>query len=402
MGRSRWQYTLYRYMCGEDPSSVGVQLSLIPLWFASLLYRGLVYSHRQGFRRGWRAQHRLPCRVMSVGNLTVGGTGKTPLTMWLARWCLDQGWPVAILSRGYGGQPGDEPRVVSAHQVDTQAWSEVGDEPYLLAQELPCVPVVVGQDRVRSGMYAHRQFGAQVLILDDGFQHHRLARDFDIVLIDATNPFGHGSLLPRGILREPLRALQRADAVVLTRVELARDTLSAVCQRVRQWYPHGPIYHMTTAVEALAAGDVQVAEGVLHLRQRQVVAFVGIGNPSAFAATLTQLGCEVAALLVFRDHHPYTMADWQAIVEAAGRYGASGIVTTTKDQVRLDPTWQAPVPLYTLRTGVKFAEGEAALHQQLRTVITAMHNYKSYMFHERARWTKGGSHKKRDQSRNRV
>ena len=364
-------------MCGDNRTPIGARLGLMPLWAASQVYRGLAYSHRQSFRWGWRTQHHLPCRVISVGNLTVGGTGKTPLAMWLARWCLDQGWRVAILSRGYGGQPGDEPRVVAAHQASVPAWSTVGDEPYLLAQELPCVPVVVGRDRVQSGLYAHRRFGAQVLILDDGFQHYRLARDFDMVLIDATNPFGHGALLPRGILREPLCALQRADAVVLTRVELARENLHAVCQRLRQWYSHGPIYHMTTTVEALtavgmpAAGkDTHVSADAMSLRQRRVVAFGGIGNPFAFAATLTQLGCDVAALLVFRDHHPYTVADWQAVVEVAGRYDASSIVTTTKDEVRLDPAWQAPVPLYTLRIGVAFVEGEATLYQQLRTVIT--------------------------------
>ncbi len=370
MGRSRWQYTLYRHMCGEGQMSAGAKLGLVPLWLASHLYRGLAYSHRQGFRWGWRRSYRLPCRVISVGNLTVGGTGKTPLAMWLARWCRDQGCRVAILSRGYGGQLGATPRVVEAHQDMAQTWSAVGDEPYLLARELPCVPVVVGKDRVQSGLYAQRRFGAQVLILDDGFQHHRLQRDFDLVLIDATNPFGHGTLLPRGILREPLQALQRAHAVVLTRVELARDNLLAICERIRRWYPHGPIYHMATTVEALTTGDTQVSTEPLYLCQRRVVAFVGIGNPSAFAATLTQLGCDVAALLVFRDHHPYTAADWQAIVAAAKRYDASGIVTTTKDHVRLDPAWQAAVPLYTLRTGVAFAEAEVALQQQLRTVIS--------------------------------
>ncbi len=369
MGRSRWQYTLYRHMCGEARASLGIKLGLLPLWLASQLYRGLAYSHRQGFHWGWRTQHRLPCRVISVGNLTVGGTGKTPLAMWLARWCLEQGWPVAILSRGYGGECSHEPRVVVATHTASQAWSTVGDEPYLLAQELPGVSVVVGRDRVQSGIYAHRQLGAQVLILDDGFQHYRLARDFDMVLIDATNPFGHGALLPRGILREPLRALQRADAVVLSRVELAGDALPVIRQRIRQVYANGPIYHLATTVEALDTEDAGGVRDATHLHRRRVVAFVGIGNPSAFAATLAQLGCEVAALLVFRDHHPYTAADWQAIVAAADRYDAAGIVTTTKDRVRLDPAWRASVPMYTLRTGVAFAEGETALQQQLRTVI---------------------------------
>jgi tetraacyldisaccharide 4'-kinase len=369
MGRSRWHYTLYRHMCGEVGASGWLKLGFVPLWILSQVYRSLVYIHRQSFQLGWRARYGLPCRVISVGNLTVGGTGKTPLAMWLARWCLDQGWQVAVLSRGYGGQSGNVPHVVSPRQGKAQAWSTVGDEPYLLAQELPHVPVVVGKDRVRSGMYANCQFGTQVLILDDGFQHYRLARDLDLVLIDATNPFGHGSLLPRGILREPLQALQRADAVVLTRVELATDNLPAVCQRIRQWYPHGPIYHMKTTVEALSVRDAQSAEETLPLCGRRVVAFVGIGNPSAFAATLTQLGCEVAALLVFRDHHPYTLEDWQAIVETASQYDASGIVTTTKDDIRLDAAWQAPIPLYTLRIDVAFVEGEATLEQQLRTVI---------------------------------
>ena len=347
---------------------MGVRLGLMPLWLASQVYRGLAYGHRQRFRWRGRPPHALPCRVISVGNLTLGGVGKTPLVMWLARWCIEQGWSVAILSRGYGGRASDEPRVVAPGQMAAQAWSAVGDEPYMLARELPCAPVVVGRDRVRSGMYAHCQLGAQVLILDDGFQHHRLARDLDLALIDATNPFGHGGLLPRGILREPPSALQRADAVVLTRVESAPDALPFVRQRIRQWYPHGPIYHMATTVEAVTAGEAGVSEAAL--RQRRVVAFAGIGNPSAFAATLRQMGCEVVALLVFRDHHPYTAADWQAIVTAAARYDACGLVTTTKDQVRLDPAWQAPMPLYTLRTGVALVEGEAALQQQIRTVIT--------------------------------
>ncbi len=374
MGRSRWQYALYRYMCGERQPSTGIKLGLAPLGLGAFIYRGLACVHRQSFRWGLRAQGRLPCRVISVGNLTVGGTGKTPLTMWLARWCLSQGWKVAILSRGYGGQEGGEPRVVSTGQVGGNAWSAVGDEPYLLAQELPDVPVVVGADRFRSGIFAYRQFGVDVLILDDGFQHYRLARDFDIVLIDATNPFGHGALLPRGILREPLRVLRRADAVVLTRVELAQSSLHDVCQRVRQWYPDGPIYHMSTTIDTLGKARGEAATALTErrscLRQRRVLAFVGIGNPSAFAATLAQLGCDVVALLVFRDHHPYTRADWGAIVEAAQRYEVAGIVTTTKDSVRLDLSWHTPIPLYTLRTGVAFYQGEAALQQQLRTVIT--------------------------------
>ena len=362
MGHLRWRQALYTSMWGHAAPSAWLQLGLLPLWLASQGYRGLARGRLASYAWGVCQPRRLPCAVVSIGNLTLGGTGKTPLTMWVARWYQQQGWRVAVLSRGYGAGPPAGWRVVSAGQGPLLDWRAVGDEPYLLACSLPGVPVLIGKSRYHTGRYAYEQFGAQVLILDDGFQHYALQRDLDIVLIDASNPFGSGALFPRGILREPVQALRRADVIVLTRVEMAGATLPALCQRIRRWSRQQPVYHMATVVESIHRWDAPGAVDLAALRQRRVVAFAGIGNPQALVTTLTQLGADVTALLVFPDHHPYTPADWQTIVATCERQHAACLVTTEKDAVRLAPSWQAAVPVYTLRIGVTLAANTLA-HQ---------------------------------------
>ncbi len=370
MGGSRWHHALYAYMRGDVTAAGWARLGLAALWLVSQLYRVVSTAYAFSYTCGLRRGQRLPCRVVSIGNLTLGGTGKTPLTMWVARWYQQQGWRVAVLSRGYGGHATANPRVVSRGDGPVLDWYEVGDEPYLLAKTLPGVPVLVGKDRYRSGRYACERFGTQVLVLDDGFQHHALQRDLDIVLIDATNPFGHGTLLPRGTLRESLRALHRADVFVLTRTELAADTLQILSAQLRRWQHEQPIYHMTTVLATLWQGETCVPGGMSWLQQRRLVAFAGIGNPRAFATALSHLGTQIAALLVFPDHHPYTPRDWQAIVDVARLQDAACLVTTAKDAVRLDPSWPAPVPVYIVRIDVAMAPGEGSLQQQLQSLVS--------------------------------
>jgi tetraacyldisaccharide 4'-kinase len=369
MGGLRWRRALYTSMWRPTAPSLWWQVGLTPLWLASQCYRGLVHGHLASYTWGVRRRRKLPCVVVSIGNLTLGGTGKTPLTMWVARWYQQQGWRVAVLSRGYGARPPTRLRVVSSGDGPLIDWQAAGDEPYLLACCLPGVPVLIGQDRYRTGRYAYEQFGAHVLILDDGFQHYALQRDLDIVLLDASNPFGSGSLFPRGILREPLRALRRADAIVLTRVEMAGETLPVLCHQTRRWNKQQPIYSLTTVVEALHCQGTNSAVDPVALRQCRVVAFVGIGNPQAFVTTLTRLGAEITALLVFPDHHPYTPEDWQTIVATADKQQAIYLVTTEKDAVRLGPSWQASVPVYTLRIGVTFAASDALFSHQLQALM---------------------------------
>ena len=354
MRRGNWRRVIYAAMQGQ-PGPYWAGAAAWPLWLASQGYRAAAAAHRMGYEFGVRHRRRLPCPVVSIGNLTVGGTGKTPLAEWTARWLQRQGWRVAVLSRGYGGTTGERPQVVSKGEGPITGWRTTGDEAHLLATRLPGVPVLVGRNRFASGAYACEKFGAQVLVLDDGFQHHALHRDCDIVLIDASSPFGHGALLPRGTLREPLHALGRAQVILLSRVETAGDAVPALALRIRRYAKRQPIYPMAVKPDSLYRHDTGRSVDLSWLNGRCVVAFAGLGNPQAFAASLTQCGAHVAAFLAFPDHHPYTSADWQAIEEAARDEGAEALITTQKDTVRLEPSWLLRAPVYSLRIRVEVA-----------------------------------------------
>ena len=352
--RGSWRRVMHAAMQGL-PVPYWARAAAWPLWLASHGYRAAAAAHRAGYHLGVRHRRRLPCPVVSIGNLTVGGTGKTPLAEWTAHWLQRQGWRVAVLSRGYGGTMGKRPLVVSRGEGPVTGWRTTGDEAYLLATRLPGVPVLVGRDRFASGSYACEKFGAQVLVLDDGFQHHALHRDCDIVLIDAASPFGHGALLPRGTLREPLHALRRAQVIVLTRVETAAGSLPALSLRIRRYAQRQPIYHMAVNPDGLYRHDTGRSVDLSWLRERRVVAFAGLGNPRAFAASLERCGAHLTAFLTFPDHHPYTSADWQAIEETARDEGAEALITTQKDAVRLEPSWLLRAPVYSLRIRVEVA-----------------------------------------------
>ena len=368
MTRGGWRRVAYDGMQGL-PVPVWVRAGLSSLWLASQGYRIAAGAHRAGYTSGLRRRRRLPCPAVSIGNLTLGGTGKTPLTEWTARWYRRQGWRVAVLSRGYGGVSSKQPVVVSAGDGPITDWRTAGDEAYLLARRLPGVPVLAGRNRYASGLYACERFDAQVLVLDDGFQHHALHRDCDIVLIDASNPFGYGVLLPRGTLREPLGALRRAQIIVLSRVETAGDAVPGLCEQIRRYTGQRPVYRMAVSPDDLYRHDTGCSVDLSWLQQRRVVAFAGLGNPRAFVTSLAQSRARVAAFLVFPDHHPYTPADWQAVCEVACREEAEALVTTEKDVVRLDAFWPLPVPLYTLRITVDIAPHDSPLTTQLDALM---------------------------------
>lgn len=372
MGPAQWRRALYAYMNGDARPPACLSLALAPLWLASYLYRVLVVVHHASYTYGLRRRKRLPCKVISIGNLTLGGTGKTQLTIWMARWLHQHGWRVAVLSRGYGRDRAGKGhiQVVSSGEGPIVNWQRAGDEPYLLAQRLPGVPILIGKNRYQSGLYACQHFGTQVVILDDGFQHEALHRDLDLVLIDASNPFGHGALLPRGTLREPLRALQRADAMVLSRAETPGVALDTLHHHLRRWYDKPFTSIMSTRVEGLQQSNACIPEGIARLRSHRLVAFAGIGNPQAFTTTLRQCGCTVVAAAVFPDHHPYTPEDWHAIVNLARQQRADGLITTEKDAVRLAPDWPTPIPVYVLRIGVRFTPAQTSLQQQLQDMMT--------------------------------
>jgi tetraacyldisaccharide 4'-kinase len=295
------------------------------------VYRGVVAARGAAYRRGWLSRSRLDAPVISVGNLTFGGTGKTPTVIALVRDLVRMGRRPAVLTRGYKRR-GDH-QVVVVGPEPRQSVGEVGDEPLEMARRLPGVPVVVDADRERGGTEALR-LGADVLVLDDGFQHLRLERDLDLVLIDAGDPWGGGRLPPLGRLREPLTAIRRASAVLITKVPADwRPVVAQIETAVERVAPALQVF-----VSRMRAQRVRVpGEGwqpAEVLAGRRVLAFAGIGRPHGFADTLSEAGADVVDSQWFPDHHAYTPADLHQVVAAAEAAEAIP-VTTAKDATKL-------------------------------------------------------------------
>jgi tetraacyldisaccharide 4'-kinase len=292
--------------------------------------------------------------VISVGNLTLGGTGKTPCVEYVCRFYRDLDLRVAILSRGYGVEHGRN------------------DEALVLEEELPDVPHLQGADRVALARTAVEELESEVLVLDDGFQHRRLARDLDIVLVDATNPWGFGYLFPRGLLRESPRGLKRAGVVVLTRCDqVSEEQRARLRQQVLRYAPQTPLVETKHGPVELTNRE-QRTESLSLLGTRPVAAFCGIGNPVAFHRTLTDQGAAVCAFRTFADHHPYTRADVEELRRWAQQQPTDCVVVTTqKDLVKLCLSDLAGRPLWALRICLQGLadSGTEALDQQLRSVV---------------------------------
>lgn len=309
------------------------------------------------YRRGWFKARRLGRPVVSVGNLTVGGTGKTPLVALIARWLVDRGWKPAILTRGYRRRAKCELVALAPAPQRSPDPSHVGDEPALLARLLPEVPIVICPDRYQAGRVAEERFGADVHLLDDGFQHFALARDVDVVVLDAAQPLADEALLPSGRLREPCAALARADFVVLTRTELA--DASGLEDFVRRINPRIRAFRSVTALCGLreaARGELRPEEG---LRDQRVAAFCGIGNPSAFFADLRRWGFSVVMQKAFPDHHAYTESELRRLGERAIKTGATALLTTEKDVMNFPIRWQCEFPILACLTRTEVLEAEA-------------------------------------------
>lgn len=307
------------------------QALLAPLWLISQLVALIARMRRA--RLPARA-HRARARVISVGNLTVGGAGKTPVTIAIARRLLAKDHRLAVLSRGYGRE-GRDPVVVSDATGILTSAARGGDEPLVIAAALPGVPVLVGPDRARLADLAVERFAAEVLLLDDGFQHLRLARDLDVVLVDGTNPFGNGQVMPRGPLREPKSALRRADLAWITKVEGARPGEVAALSAELEDLTGRPAVSSATRVSDIAdlAGS---SLGRAALAGARVFLACGLARPEAFRRTVAALaGTAIVGEALFGDHHAFTCADLHAIVRRAKTSGATAIAITAKDAAKI-------------------------------------------------------------------
>ena len=300
---------------------------LIPLTW---IYATLLWLHRIWQKR--LAPVKLSVPVISVGNITVGGTGKTELVALLAKFFLSQGLKPGILSRGYGRRNIKELVVVSDGSEVEAKIENAGDEPYLLASRLAGVGVVVSQDRVKAGNYAIKNLGCQILILDDGFQRrYQIKRDLDLVLIDAADPWGGKHLLPVGSLREPLNTLTEADLIILSRSEqyAVNDTLRELSKITNKTVFKAE--HKPTRIIEVNQGRVYHVDS---LARQRVIAVAGIARPQSFVKTLQALKAEVVATLFYPDHHWYTLAEVKKIISLSKSLSAK-IITTTKDMLKL-------------------------------------------------------------------
>jgi tetraacyldisaccharide 4'-kinase len=324
--------------------------------FLSVFVSLAVRIRRSLYARGLMPIHRVGARVVSVGNVSIGGSGKTPAVNLIADYLRAKNRGVVILTRGYG-RVTRGPRIIFGGAGN---WREVGDEPLMLSRTLPTIPIVVDRDRVSGGRLAIERFGSRFLILDDGLQHLRLARDVDVVIIDATRPFGNGRLFPGGVLREDLSALRRAHLFFVTKVNQAEgvDDLVGFLQRA---CPQTPVILGTYEPKELRDVVSHAQMSLASLRGEPVIAMSGIANPISFEQSLDQMGARLVEKVRFPDHHPYCQRDVSSVLQLAQARGARYVVTTEKDEVRLPAIEKPRAPIFSLGIQLKVVSGAKQL-----------------------------------------
>jgi tetraacyldisaccharide 4'-kinase len=293
--------------------------------------------------------------VISVGNITLGGTGKTPTVEYIAKLLKEEGMDVVLLSRGYGGRMERKLGVVSDGDRLLLPLKEAGDEPYMLAQRLNGIPIIVGRRRDLSGRYASAHFHPHVAILDDGFQHLGVKRDIDILLVNSQAGFGNGQLFPRGPLREPLAQLSRAGLFIMTKVENL-DTCGELEERIKSHKKDAVIFHSTYNPDYLTDLNLGKRLSVEYIKGRRIVALSGIANPAYFRHLLELVGARVEEEIIFPDHHVYSKRDIPIIQKAMGK--AECVVTTEKDATKLNGVLMKDFPIMSLAISLRIMEGD--------------------------------------------
>ena len=333
------------------------------LGWAAFFYGLIVRFRYWCYGRGWFASLRLPCRVVSVGNLTVGGTGKTPIVILLANWLRAEGRRVAVLSRGYKRAAGEEYLLVSDGVCISAGPADAGDEPFLIAQRCPGAIVAVGADRAALGRWVLSQHAVECMILDDGFQHLGLHRDVDIVLLDATDAAGLDAMVPAGRLREPLEGLSRATAVAVTRAEF-RDEVATLYGRLQaSGVPIDEICEVSFKPESLVSVQTDQVQSLEWAKGKPVWLVSGIGNSESFRRSAQSVGVTVVGETAFQDHYCYQADDVGRIQTDAKIAGAEYIVTTEKDAGKLAMFLQPQDPWWALRIRADIIRGEERLRR---------------------------------------
>ncbi len=345
-------------------------------YYLAIKLRWLIY------KLGVLPRAKLPCTTISVGNITWGGTGKTPAVIMIAEMLREMGKRVAILSRGYGrskkSDRNNKTSMVSDGKRLILSSREAGDEPYLLARNLPDVPVIVGKNRICGGKDAIKKFASEVVVLDDGFQYWPLNRDIDIVTIDCLSPYGNGYLIPRGSLREPISHLSRADIFLLTKANfVSRDNVQRITGDLVRLNPQSTILESVHRPKYLRGTFSGEKKSLAFVKDRKVVTFSSIGNPYSFEKTLEELGAKIVKNFRFPDHHVYQRNDLGEIESArrAELYKGEVIaVTTEKDGVRLERliSWESdriPWEIWILKIELEIIKGREEWQRKIESYI---------------------------------
>jgi tetraacyldisaccharide 4'-kinase len=326
---------------------------LILSFIYGLLIRGLVFIRRS-------RQRRLNCKVISVGNITLGGTGKTCLAEYIALYLKSKGHKVAILSRGYG-------RRNTHDAIRNTNYEDMGDEPYMLSKKLGEIPVIVDKDRARAANTALREYGADTVILDDGFQQWQIKKDLEIVVIDALHPFGNKHMLPRGILREPLSSLRRADIIVITKTNFnpAVENLKLFLRRINLRVQIFEALHTPVGFYRLDNPDKLLA--IDAFKAKKAALFCGIGDPDSFEKLVRTLGVSPGLFFKFADHYDYTRKDLEKIFRRSQEKKIDTIITTEKDAARLleFSLGNLTVPIFVLSIKLDILRYEDKFHHRL-------------------------------------
>jgi len=345
----------YRKLISGQSGGVTAAVLRFFLQIAAAGYSSIVGLRNFLYSSGWLRTHRVDATVLSVGNITTGGTGKTPLVIWLCKFLQQRQIQCAVLTRGY--------------KTHTQRQATM-DEPAILTESCPQAKVFVNPSRVEAAAEAVNKFGAKVLVMDDGFQHRRLHRDLDIVTIDGTCPFGYGKLLPAGLLREPVASLKCADAAVLTRCDQTTHTqlgrLESKLQLINPDMIIAKSIHNPICAKSLAGEEITIEQ----LRNRKIFAFCGIGNPDAFLNTISNSGANLVGSKIYNDHYHYTGSDIDDIHSQANRLEADLILSTQKDHTQYAiRNTRYEIPFAYLAVELKFLAGEDKLKELIEDAL---------------------------------
>ena len=342
----------FRAIVSGQRRDVRARMLRVLLHLISIPYRGVISLRNKAFDCRWQTIRQVDIPVISVGNITLGGTGKTPTVAWIVQWLCERGIKPAIVSRGYKGHSGNQ-----------------NDEALELAQKLPGVPHVQNPDRLQAVQTAIAEYGAEAIVLDDGFQHRRLHRDLDLVLVDATEPFGFEYLFPRGTLREPLASLKRADVVALTRIDSVRlEDRDVLWQRIATLTPDATrieIAYRPTHLTDAKGNTVPLSV----LDDVAVAAFCGLGNPNNFHQTLSQQDCKLQFWKEYPDHHHYTLQDADWLMHHCESANVAAVLCTHKDLVKIGPLWKSKLPLYGVMLQTEVASGSDLLETRLKQCL---------------------------------